>query len=780
MVNATIKTIELADGRNITIETGKLAKQADGSVVVRMGDTMLLATVVSARVAKENVDFMPLAVDYREKFSAAGRFPGGFLKRESRPSDEEILVSRLVDRTLRPLFPADYHAETAVMISLISANQSDLPDALAGLAASAAIAVSDVPFETPISEVRVGLINGKFVINPNREELALSDIDMIVGASYDNIMMVEGELNEVSEETMLGAIKFAHEEIRKHCKAQEELAAQLGVVKRTYSHEVNDEAIREKENTDLYEKCYAICELQIQNKAERLEAFQSLVADYIEEYKAANADNTEIDVNLNISLIKKYYHDVEKEAMRRMILDKGIRLDGRNTTQIRPIWGEVNYLPGSHGSAIFTRGETQSLTSVTLGTKMDIKKIDGVTFQGTEKFLLHYNFPPFSVGEAGVPRGTGRREIGHGNLALRALKKMIPSDFPYVLRIVSDILESNGSSSMATVCAGTMGMMDAGVKMKKPVSGIAMGLISDKATGKYAVLSDILGDEDHLGDMDFKVTGTADGITATQMDIKVDGLSYEVLNQALAQAKEGRLHILGKILEIIPEPRTDFKPNVPRIEVVQIPKDMIGAVIGPGGKIIQAIQEETKTVIVIEEIDDYGLVEISATGLDSINAAKARIKAIVAIPEVGEIYTGKVKSVVSFGAFIEIIPGKEALLHVSEMAWERVENAEDFAKEGDMIEVKLIGTDPKTGKLKLSHKVLLPKPEGYVERPPREDRGPRDDRGPRRDDRGGDRRDNFGRDDRGPRRDDRGGDRRDNNFRGDRRDNGPRPHRDNE
>ncbi len=780
MVNATIKTIELADGRNITIETGKLAKQADGSVVVRMGDTMLLATVVSARVAKENVDFMPLAVDYREKFSAAGRFPGGFLKRESRPSDEEILVSRLVDRTLRPLFPADYHAETAVMISLISANQSDLPDALAGLAASAAIAVSDVPFETPISEVRVGLINGKFVINPNREELALSDIDMIVGASYDNIMMVEGELNEVSEETMLGAIKFAHEEIRKHCKAQEELAAQLGVVKRTYSHEVNDEAIREKVNTDLYEKCYAICELQIQNKAERLEAFQSLVADYIEEYKAANADNTEIDVNLNISLIKKYYHDVEKEAMRRMILDKGIRLDGRNTTQIRPIWGEVNYLPGSHGSAIFTRGETQSLTSVTLGTKMDIKKIDGVTFQGTEKFLLHYNFPPFSVGEAGVPRGTGRREIGHGNLALRALKKMIPSDFPYVLRIVSDILESNGSSSMATVCAGTMGMMDAGVKMKKPVSGIAMGLISDKATGKYAVLSDILGDEDHLGDMDFKVTGTADGITATQMDIKVDGLSYEVLTQALAQAKEGRLHILGKILEIIPEPRTDFKPNVPRIEVVQIPKDMIGAVIGPGGKIIQAIQEETKTVIVIEEIDDYGLVEISATGLDSINAAKARIKAIVAIPEVGEIYTGKVKSVVSFGAFIEIIPGKEALLHVSEMAWERVENAEDFAKEGDMIEVKLIGTDPKTGKLKLSHKVLLPKPEGYVERPPREDRGPRDDRGPRRDDRGGDRRDNFRRDDRGPRRDDRGGDRRDNNFRGDRRDNGPRPHRDNE
>lgn len=779
MVNATIKTIELADGRIITIETGKLAKQADGAVVVRMGDTMLLATVVSAKEAKDNVDFMPLAVDYREKFSAAGRFPGGFLKREARPSDEEILVARLVDRALRPLFPADYHAETAVMISLISADQSDLPDALAGLAASAALAVSDVPFETPISEVRVGLINGEFVINPNREQLALSDIDMIIGASYDNIMMVEGELNEVSEETMLAAIKFAHDEIKKHCKAQEELAAQLGVVKRTYCHEVNDEVVREKVHADLYDKCFAICEQQISNKSERMETFKKLVDDYIEEYKTANAENTEIDLNQHISLIKKYYHDVEKEAMRNMILDKGIRLDGRNTTQIRPIWGEIDYLPGSHGSSIFTRGETQSLTSVTLGTKMDIKKIDGVTFQGTEKFLLHYNFPPFSVGEAGVPRGTGRREIGHGNLALRALKKMIPADFPYVLRIVSDILESNGSSSMATVCAGTMGMMDAGVKMKKPVSGIAMGLISDKATKRFAVLSDILGDEDHLGDMDFKVTGTADGITATQMDIKIDGLSYEVLAQALQQAKEGRMHILGKILEIIPEPRADFKPNVPRIEVVQIPKDMIGAVIGPGGKIIQAIQEETKTVIVIEEIDDYGMVEISATGLDSINAAKARIKAIVAIPDIGEVYTGKVKSVVAFGAFVEILPGKEALLHVSEMAWERIEKAEDFIKEGEMIEVKLIGTDPKTGKYKLSHKVLLPKPEGYVERPPREDRGPRDDRGPRRDDRGGDRRDNFRG---GDRRDDRnrGGDRRDNNFRGDRRDHGQRPHRDNE
>ncbi|HSM47158.1 MAG TPA: polyribonucleotide nucleotidyltransferase, partial [Draconibacterium sp.] len=500
-------------------------------------------------------------------------------------------------------------------------------------------------------------------------------------------------------------------------------------------------------------------------------AFQKLVEDYITEYKEANAVNEEINIDLNVSLIKKYYHDVEKEAMRRMILDKGIRLDGRNTKQIRAIWGEVNYLPGSHGSAIFTRGETQSLTSVTLGTKMDIKKIDGVTFQGTEKFLLHYNFPPFSVGEAGVPRGTGRREIGHGNLALRALKRMVPEGFPYVLRIVSDILESNGSSSMATVCAGTMGMLDAGVKMKKPVSGIAMGLITDKGSNKFAVLSDILGDEDHLGDMDFKVTGTADGITATQMDIKVEGLSYEVLAQALQQAKEGRLHILEKILEIIPEPRADYKPNVPRIETVIIPKEMIGAVIGPGGKVIQAIQEETKTVIVIEEKDDVGIVEISGAGLEPIEAAKARIKAIVAIPEVGEVYTGKVKSVVSFGAFIEILPGKEALLHVSEMDWGRVENAEDFTKEGDMMEVKLIGTDPKTGKLKLSRKALLPKPEGYVERPPREDRGPRrDDRGGDRHDnrggdRGGDRRDNFRRDDRGPRRDDRGGDRRDNNFR---------------
>ena len=735
MVNATIKTIELADGRTITIETGKLAKQADGSVVVRMGETMLLATVVSAKEAKEDVDFMPLSVDYREKFSAAGRFPGGFLKREARPSDDEILVARLVDRALRPLFPEDYHAETAMMISLISASDDDIPDALAGLAASAAIAVSDVPFETSISEVRVARINGAFVINPTYSQLEQADLDIMVGASYDNIMMVEGEMNEVSEDVMLEAIKVAHEEIKKHCKIQDELAAELGVVKREYSHENNIEELRDKVKAELYEKCYEIAKKQITNKHERMETFAALRDEFTETYKETNAENEEIDLELHENLIKKYFHDVEKEAMRRMILDEGIRLDGRATNQIRPIWGEINYLPGAHGSALFTRGETQSLTSITLGTKMDIKIIDNVTVQGKEKFLLHYNFPPFCVGEPKTPRGLSRREIGHGNLAHRALKKMLPEGLPYIVRIVSDILESNGSSSMATVCAGTMGLMDAGVKMKKPVSGIAMGLITDKGSDKYAVLSDILGDEDHLGDMDFKVTGTADGITATQMDIKVDGLSYEVLAEALQQAKEGRLHILGKMLEVIPEPRADYKPNVPRIETIQIPKDMIGAVIGPGGKIIQAIQEETQTVIVIEENDEVGLVEISGAGLEPIEAAKARIKAITAIPEVGEVYTGKVKSVVSFGAFIEILPGKEALLHISEMDWNRVESAEDFTKEGDMMEVKLIGVDEKTGKLKLSRRALLPKPEGYVERPQRGDRPPRRDDQKRRQER---------------------------------------------
>ncbi len=756
MVNATIKTIELADGRTITIETGKLAKQADGSVVVRMGDTMLLATVVSAKEAKENVDFMPVSVDYREKFSAAGRFPGGFLKREGRPSDEEILIARLVDRAIRPLFPEDYHAETAVMISLISAGKDEMPDALAGLAASAAIAVSDVPFVTPISEVRVARINGEFVINPTYAELEKADLDIMVGASFNNIMMVEGEMNEVTEEVMLEAIKFAHEEIKKHCKAQEELAAEIGVVKREYCHENNVEELREKVKADLYDKCYEIAKQQIKNKQERMSSFDKVRDEYIEAYKEANAENEEIDIDQHEMLIKRYFHDVEKEAMRRMILDEGIRLDGRTTSQIRPIWGEIDYLPGAHGSAIFTRGETQALTSATLGTKMDIKIIDGVTVQGKEKFMLHYNFPPFSVGEPKTPRGVGRREIGHGNLAHRALKKMLPADLPYVIRVVTDILESNGSSSMATVCSGTMALMDSGLKMKKPVSGIAMGLITDKDSNKFAVLSDILGDEDHLGDMDFKVTGTVDGITATQMDIKVDGLSYEVLAQALQQAKEGRLHIMGKMMEVISEPRADYKPNVPRIETIQIPKDMIGAVIGPGGKIIQAIQEETETVIVIEENDKVGIVEISGAGLEPIESAKARIKAIIAIPEVGEIYTGKVKSVVSFGAFIEILPGKEALLHVSEMDWNRVESPEQFTKEGDMMEVKLIGVDEKTGKLKLSRRALLPKPEGYVERPPRTDRPPR--------------RDNNGRDN----------NRRDNNRRdNNRRDNNWKPRRDN-
>jgi len=757
MLNVTTKVIELADGRTITIETGKLAKQADGAVVVRMNDTMVLATVVSAREANEDVDFMPLSVDYREKFSAAGRFPGGFLKREGRPSDDEILASRLVDRALRPLFPADYHAETVVMITLISADNETIPDALAGLAASAAIAVSDVPFVTPISEVRVGRINGELVINPTYSQLKEADIDIMVGASYDNIMMVEGEMNEVSEAEMLEAIKFAHEEIKKHCKVQEEMAAERGVVKRTYCHETNDEALKAKVHADLYDKCYEIVRQRITNKLERTQAFEALRDQFIETYKAENEGNEAIDLALHTKLIKRYYHDVEKEAMRRMVLDEGIRLDGRGTRDIRPIWSEVDYLPGAHGSAVFTRGETQALASTTLGTKMDEKIIDGVTVQGSERFLLHYNFPSFSTGEAKVPRGLGRREIGHGNLAHRALKRMIPADLPYVVRIVSDILESNGSSSMATVCAGTMSLMDSAVRMVRPVSGIAMGLITDKGNTKYAVLSDILGDEDHLGDMDFKVTGTERGITATQMDIKVDGLSYEVLSQALEQAKEGRMHILGKILETIPEPRAEYKPNVPRIEVILIPKDMIGAVIGPGGKIIQGIQADTGATIAITEDENNGIVEISGPNLEILEAAKARVKAIVALPEVGTVYKGKVKSIVTFGAFIEIMPGKEGLLHVSELDWKRVESASDIMKEGDMVEVKLIGVEDKTGKLKLSRRALLPKPEGYVEREPRHDSRP-----PRREDdrRGDDRRHD------GPRRDDRRDDRRGGDNRG--------------
>jgi polyribonucleotide nucleotidyltransferase len=759
MNQAIIKTIDLGDGRTITIETGRLAKQADGAVVVRMGDTMLLATVVSAIDAKDDVDFMPLSVDYREKFSAAGRFPGGFLKRESRPSDEEILIARLVDRALRPLFPADYHAETVMMITLISADNEVMADSLAGLAASAAIAVSDVPFETPISEVRVARIDGKFIVNPTYSQLANADLDIMVGASYDNIMMVEGEMDEVSEEEMLEAIKVAHDAIKVHCKAQEELAAEVGKVKRAYCHEVNDADIKAKVFEELYPKCYDLCKQRIDDKHKRIEGFESIVAEYIEKYTEANAGNEEIDLATNIKLIKKYYHDVEKEAMRRMILDDGIRLDGRSTTQIRPIWGEVGYLPGSHGSAIFTRGETQSLSSITLGTKQDEKKIDGVTSQGTERFLLHYNFPPFSTGEAKVPRGLGRREIGHGNLAFRALKRMIPQDFPYVVRVVSDILESNGSSSMATVCAGTMCMLDAGVKMRRPVSGIAMGLITDPANNKFAVLSDILGDEDHLGDMDFKVTGTEKGITATQMDIKVGGLSFEILSKALSQAKQGREHIMGEIMKVIAEPRPDFKPNVPRVEVVIIPKEFIGPVIGPGGKNIQKLQEETKTTISIEEKDDQGYVEIASINKEGLEAAKKRIKMIVAVPEKGEIYKGKVKSITTFGAFIEIMPGKEGLLHISEISWNRLKTVEEELQEGQEIEVKLLDMD-RDGKMKLSRRVLLPKPEGYVERPERS----AEDRPQRRDDNrgGGDRGGYRGG---GDRRDNRGGDRRDNRDR---------------
>ncbi|MEI7523073.1 MAG: polyribonucleotide nucleotidyltransferase [Mariniphaga sp.] len=722
MYKAVNKTIDLGDGRTINIETGKLAKQADGSVVVKMGDTMLLATVVSATEAAENVDFMPLSVDYREKYSAAGRFPGGFLKRESRPSDDEILTARLVDRVLRPLFPDNYHAETVVMIALISSGKNEMPDCLAGLAASAALAVSDVPFNGPISEVRVARIGGKFMINPSAEQLSTADIDIMVGASYDNIMMVEGEMDEVSEEEMLEAIKFAHDNIKIHCKIQEELAAELGVKKREYCHEKNDEVLREQIWKETYQKAYDTARSLINDKHLRVSSFHKIKEDFVASYSEGKESSA-----IDKSLIARYYHDVEKEAMRRMILDDGIRLDGRSTTQIRPIWGEVSYLPGSHGSAIFTRGETQSLTSVTLGTKMDEKIIDNVTFKGRERFLLHYNFPSFSTGEAKVPRGLSRREIGHGNLAHRGLKRMIPEGFPYIVRIVSDILESNGSSSMATVCAGTMAMLDAGIQLKRPVSGIAMGLITDKGSDKFAVLSDILGDEDHLGDMDFKVTGTTKGITATQMDIKVDGLSYEVMSKALQQAKEGRAHILGKLLEVISAPREDYKPNVPRIVTMMIPKDMIGPVIGPGGKIIQQIQADTKATISIEEIEDQGRIEISAPDKDAIDAAIARIRAIVALPEVGEIYKGKVKSIVQFGAFIEIMPGKEGLLHVSEIDWKRIENPESVLKVGDIIEVKLLEVDQRSGKLKLSRKALLPKPEGHSESD-RGERGPRPER----------------------------------------------------
>ncbi|MDR2472510.1 MAG: polyribonucleotide nucleotidyltransferase [Tannerella sp.] len=740
-MNVINKTIELGDGRTIVIETGKLAKQADGAVTVRMGNTVLLATVCGAKDAVPGTDFMPLQVDYKEKFSAFGRFPGGFTRREGKPSDYEILTSRLVDRALRPLFPDDYHAEVFVNIILFSADGEDIPDALAGLAASSALAVSDIPFNGPISEVRVARIKGQFVVNPTFSQLEEADMDIMVGATLDNIMMVEGEMKEVQEADMLEAIKVAHEAIKQHCRVQLELQEAAGkTVKREYCHEENDEELRAAVRAACYDKAYQVS-VGGTGKHERSDAFKAIVDEFKTQY-------TEEELETKASLIDRYYHDVEKEAMRRAILDEGKRLDGRKTNEIRPIWIETDCLPGPHGSAIFTRGETQSLTTVTLGTKSDEKIVDDVLVYGKERFLLHYNFPPFSTGEAKSQRATGRREIGHGNLAHRALKQVLPKDYPYVIRVISDILESNGSSSMATVCAGTLSLRDAGVPLRKPVSGIAMGLISENKGTNYAILSDILGDEDHLGDMDFKVTGTEDGITATQMDIKVDGLSYEILERALAQAREGRMHILGKIVEAQPETRSDLKPHAPRIETVIVGKEFIGAIIGPGGKIIQGIQEKTGATISIEEVDNKGIVEISATNRDSIDAALRAIKAIVAMPEVGEVYEGKISSIMPYGAFVEFMPGKDGLLHISEMDWKRLETVEETGlNEGDAITVKLVDIDPKTGKFKLSRRALIPKPEGYVERPERPARPPRREGG----DRG-----NFGGGggNRGPRNDD--------------------------
>ena len=731
MINPVNKTITLPDGRTITIETGKLAKQADGAVTVTMGSTVLLAAVTAAKEAKPDVDFMPLQVEYKEKYSAVGRFPGGFTRREGRASDYEILTCRLVDRALRPLFPDDYHAEVYVNIILFSSDGVDMPDALAGLAASAALAVSDIPFGGPISEVRVARIDGEFVINPTFEQLERADIDLMVAATLDNIMMVEGEMEEVQEEEMLEAIKVAHEAIKVQCQAQLELSEAVGkMVKREYPAEEQDEELRERMQRELYDKIYKVATAGTDKHA-RGDAFEAIV----EEFKA---QFTEEELEEKGMIIDRYYHDMEKAAMRRMILDEGKRLDGRRTDEIRPIWIETDCLPGPHGSAIFTRGETQSLSTVTLGTKSDEKLVDDVLNYGKERFLLHYNFPPFSTGEAKASRGISRREIGHGNLAHRALKRMIPEDYPYVIRVMSDILESNGSSSMATVCAGTLALRDAGVQMKKPVSGIAMGLISENKGTNYAILSDILGDEDHLGDMDFKVTGTRDGITATQMDIKVDGLSYEILAKALAQAKAGRMHILDKIEEAQPEARPDMKPHAPRIETLRIGKEFIGAVIGPGGKIIQGIQEQSGATVNIEEVDNYGIVEISSSNKESLDAALAMVRGIVATPEVGEVYKGTVSSVMPYGCFVQFMPGKDGLLHISEIDWKRFATIEDTGlKEGDTIDVKLIEIDPKTGKFSLSHKALLPKPEGYVEperRPRRErrDDGERRERRPRR------------------------------------------------
>ena len=735
-MNVITKTVELPDGRTISIETGKLAKQADGAVMLTMGNTMLLATVCAAKDAVPGTDFMPLQVEYREKYAAAGRFPGGFTKREGKASDNEILTCRLVDRALRPLFPGNFHAEVYVNVILYSADGVDMPDALAGFAASAALAVSDIPFEGPISEVRVARVNGEYVVNPTFQQLETADMDIMVGATEENIMMVEGEMKEVSEQDLLEALKVAHEAIKPMCRLQKELSKELGKdVKREYCHEVNDEELREDCRKACYDKAYAIAHEGNRDKHAREEAFTAIREEYKAAYVEAHSELSEDELAEKAALIDRYYHDVERDAMRRCVLDEGKRLDGRSTTDIRPIWCEVSPLPGPHGSSIFTRGETQSLSTCTLGTKLDEKLVDDVLDQSKMRFLLHYNFPPFSTGEAKAQRGVGRREIGHGHLAWRALKGQIPADYPYTVRLVSDILESNGSSSMATVCAGTLALMDAGVPIAKPVSGIAMGLIKNPGEEKYAVLSDILGDEDHLGDMDFKTTGTKDGLTATQMDIKCDGLSYEILEKALMQAKQAREHILGKITECMAAPRPELKPHVPRIEQITIPKEFIGAVIGPGGKIIQGIQEDTGAVITIEEIDGVGKVQISGSNKDVIDAAMSKIRAIVAIPEIGEVYEGTVRSIMPYGAFVEFMPGKDGLLHISEIDWKRLETVEEAGlKEGDKIQVKLLEIDPKTGKFKLSRRVLLEKPEGYVERPARRerpDRGERRERRPR-------------------------------------------------
>ena len=738
-MNVITKTVSLPDGRTITIETGKVAKQCDGSCMLTMGNTVLLATVCAAKDAVPGTDFMPLQVDYREQYAAAGRFPGGFTKREGKASDNEILTSRLVDRVLRPLFPSNYHAEVYVNVMLLSADGVDQPDALAGFAASAALACSDIPFECPISEVRVARVNGEYVIDPTFEQMKKADMDIMVGASAENIMMVEGEMKEVSEQDMIGALKAAMDAIKPMCELQTELSKELGKdVKREYDHEVNDEELRAQMNSELYQPTYDVTK-QALDKHARQDAFDKILEDFKDAYKTAHADLSEDDIEEKEALMERYYHDVMRDAMRRCILDEGIRLDGRKTDEIRPIWCEVSPLPMPHGSSIFTRGETQSITTCTLGTKLDEKMVDDVLDKSYMRFLLHYNFPPFCTGEAKASRGVGRREIGHGHLAWRALKGQIPADYPYTVRLVSQILESNGSSSMATVCAGTLALMDAGVPMAKPVSGIAMGLIKNPGEEKYAVLSDILGDEDHLGDMDFKTTGTKDGLTATQMDIKCDGLSFEILEKALMQAKAGREYILGKLTDTISEPRAELKPQVPRIVQIEIPKEYIGAVIGPGGKIIQQMQEDTGSTITIDEVDGVGKVQVSAPNKESIDAALAKIKSIVAIPEVGEVYEGTVRTIQPYGCFVEFMPGKDGLLHISEIDWKRLETVEEAGiKEGDKIMVKLLEIDPKTGKFKLSHRVLIDKPADYVERPARRERPesgerrPRPERGERR------------------------------------------------